>query len=283
MLSTEEKRVLSRLSVFRGGFTRLAAELVVGAKLPVLAALLSRSLIRRTSAGRYDLHELVRQYAASKLADSPQDLDMAQEQHSLYYLALLQEKDAELHSADQKRALAELTADIDNIRAAWEWSTIRKRRNFQMGLAATRLGLGFLLKPLLKKGPPFNYFHTLSPEAEDYVLRHLTRIATYRAALDEYAYIDPDRRLPELEEARTFPQIPFRLICHAPEMVTAEIEKFGHVDHATATRLENLWMSVMKEYLEFSPQAIYLQSEKSGHHLHLGDPDLIRQALDSLI
>jgi DNA-binding SARP family transcriptional activator/predicted ATPase len=125
VLSPEEKRGLSRLTVFRGGFTRQAAEQVAGAKLPVLASLLSRSLIRRTSAGRYDLHELVRQYAASKLAESPPDLEMAQKQHSLYYLAWLQGKGAELHSTDQKRALAELSAEIDNIRAAWDWSTTR--------------------------------------------------------------------------------------------------------------------------------------------------------------
>ena len=61
MLSATEQRVLCQLSVFRGGFLREAAEQVAGASLPLLSALVTRSLVRRTVAGRYDLHELVQQ------------------------------------------------------------------------------------------------------------------------------------------------------------------------------------------------------------------------------
>lgn len=122
MLSTEEKQVLSRLSVFRGGFQRQAAEQVAGASLPVLSSLVIRSLLRRAATGRYDLHELIRQYAASKLAEDPGELRAAQERHSLYYLGLLEEQGVRLQSHQQKQAVAELTGDMDNIRAAWDWS-----------------------------------------------------------------------------------------------------------------------------------------------------------------
>ena len=121
-LSDEEKQVLSRLSVFRGGFGRQAAENVVGASIPVLSSLVVRSLLRHSGTGRYDLHELIRQYAASKLAEDSHELRAAQERHSLYYLGLLQEKDARLKSPHQKQAVAELTNEIDNLRAAWDWS-----------------------------------------------------------------------------------------------------------------------------------------------------------------
>ena len=71
LLSGEEQRELSQLSVFRGGFTRQAAEAVAGASLAALSSLVTKSLVRRASAlddlTYYDLHELVRQYAHVQL------------------------------------------------------------------------------------------------------------------------------------------------------------------------------------------------------------------------
>jgi hypothetical protein len=58
-----------------GGFTREAAEYVAGTTLPLLSALVSKSLLRRTSAGRYDLHDLVRQYALDQLDRDAQAAD----------------------------------------------------------------------------------------------------------------------------------------------------------------------------------------------------------------
>ena len=127
MLPPEEKRVLGRLSVFRGGFQRQAAEQVGGASLSVLSSLVMRSLLRRTVAGRYDLHELIRQYAALKLAEDSDELHAAQERHSLYYLGLLEQKERKLFSHDQLEAKSELTSEIDNLRAAWDWSVNHKR------------------------------------------------------------------------------------------------------------------------------------------------------------
>lgn len=121
-LSADEQRVLGRLSVFRGGFQRQAAEQVAGASLTILSSLVIRSLVRRTSAGRYDLHELVRQYAASKLAEDLDDLQSVQERHSAYYLSRLEEQDRGLRGKHQKDFATELTAEIDNLRAAWEWA-----------------------------------------------------------------------------------------------------------------------------------------------------------------
>jgi tetratricopeptide (TPR) repeat protein len=121
-LSIEEQQVLCNLSVFRGGFRRQAVEQVAGALLPVLSSLVIWSLLRRTATGRYDLHELVRQYAASKLAEDPRQLNAVQERHSLYYLGLLEEEGLKLQSDRQKEAVAELTGEMDNLRAAWDWS-----------------------------------------------------------------------------------------------------------------------------------------------------------------
>jgi len=51
LLSDAERAALSRLSVFQGGMDRVAAERVAGAQLALLAALVSKSLVRRTRGG----------------------------------------------------------------------------------------------------------------------------------------------------------------------------------------------------------------------------------------
>ena len=67
LLSAREREVFQGLSVFRGGLSRQAAQAVVGASLGELRALADKSLLRYTSAQRYEVHEIVRQYAAEKL------------------------------------------------------------------------------------------------------------------------------------------------------------------------------------------------------------------------
>jgi hypothetical protein len=57
------------LSVFQEGFDREAAVQVAGASLFLLTSLESKSLLQRNSAThRYEIHELLRQYAAEQLA-----------------------------------------------------------------------------------------------------------------------------------------------------------------------------------------------------------------------
>ena len=62
-LAEPERAALARLAVFRSGFTRDAAEQVAEAGLPILARLVECSLLQHAVRGRYQLHELVRQYA----------------------------------------------------------------------------------------------------------------------------------------------------------------------------------------------------------------------------
>ena len=127
LLQAEEQRVLRRLAVFRGGFTRTAAEQVAGATLPVLAALVDKSLAHRVGAERYDLHEVVRQFAAAHLERDPEDYAATQDRHAAYYSAFFGERERLLKSALHCETFAELTAEIDNQRAAWHWVALRRR------------------------------------------------------------------------------------------------------------------------------------------------------------
>ena len=122
LLTEEEQGVLLRLSVFQGGFRREAAEAVAGATLAVLSTLVTKSLIRRSGAGRYDLHELIRQFAAEQFAERPEEQTATQARHGSYYLTFFSQADERLRSSAQRETLAELTAEMDNFRAAWDWA-----------------------------------------------------------------------------------------------------------------------------------------------------------------
>jgi len=122
LLTQEEQGVLARLSAFRGGFRREAAEQVAEATLSTLSTLVSKSLIRRSGAGRYDLHELIRQFAAEQFANRPEEQTATQARHSSYYLVYFGQADGRLRSSAQRETLAELTAEMDNFRAAWDWA-----------------------------------------------------------------------------------------------------------------------------------------------------------------
>jgi predicted ATPase len=125
LLSKREKSVFQGLSVFRGGFTRQAAQEVTGASLRGLMSLVDRSLLRRAPTGRYEIHELLRQYAAEKLQDSPDAGASVRDQHSAYYASALQQWEVDLKCARQSAALAEMNIEIENARAAWDWAVER--------------------------------------------------------------------------------------------------------------------------------------------------------------
>jgi len=124
LLTEEEQGVLLRLSAFRGGFRREAAEHVAETALSVLSTLVTKSLIRRSGAGRFDLHELIRQFAAEKLAERPGEQTATRAHHGNYYLTYFSQADGRLRNSAQREALEELDAEMDNFRAAWDWAVV---------------------------------------------------------------------------------------------------------------------------------------------------------------
>lgn len=126
-LSAGEQKVLSRLSLFRAGFTGDAASEVAGATVAVLGSLSNKSLIRLMPAGRYKMHELLRQYAAAKLGAEPEAETDARERYAVYYGALLREHERRLLETQQIEALNELTPEQDNVRRAWRWLVQHER------------------------------------------------------------------------------------------------------------------------------------------------------------
>jgi predicted ATPase len=129
LLNAAEQRALQQLTVFHGSFDRDAAAQVAGTTLPLLASFVDNSLVRQVAGqnqaiGRYDLQEIVRQYATEKLvAQSDRDAPMrVLDRHCRYYLGFVSQRKADLRSRRQAEALAEINLEIENIRGAWRWA-----------------------------------------------------------------------------------------------------------------------------------------------------------------
>ncbi len=70
LLEPDEQRLLSALSVFRGGWTLDAAERVCDASLDLVQLLVDKSLVRRWERGRFGMLETIRDFGAERLEDS---------------------------------------------------------------------------------------------------------------------------------------------------------------------------------------------------------------------
>jgi predicted ATPase len=118
LMSEDSQQLFIRLSIFTGGFSRKAAQGVASTSVHDLSEFLRRSMLRRTPTGRYELHELIRQFAFHKLTKSGMESDV-RDQHLSYFARQLEAYEIDLKGQDQIYALREIGSDLDNIRLAW--------------------------------------------------------------------------------------------------------------------------------------------------------------------
>ena len=126
-LTDEERRVFRALSVFSGGFHREAAKAVASVPMRVLSDLMDKSLLTRGPNGRYQIHELLRQYAQTRAETTPDESMRIRDLHAAYYARFLDEHNTDLNGGRQQEACLEIEAEIDNIRAAWSWAIEHSR------------------------------------------------------------------------------------------------------------------------------------------------------------
>ena len=125
LLAADERVVFPLLSVFRGGFTLDAARKVVGADLQVLNGLVAKSLLRTVTtedgvATRYEIHEILRQYAVEMLKRDPAVREKAQAAHIAYYVDLLQRQEERFTGGERQAALDAIEGDLGNVLVAWQ-------------------------------------------------------------------------------------------------------------------------------------------------------------------
>jgi tetratricopeptide (TPR) repeat protein len=134
LLSPEEQHLLQRVSVFRSGFQRRAAEAMVGASRRLLTALVDKSLLQQMPAGRYLMHGLLREYAAEKLLASGETAQI-KAAHLNYFLELAETAASQGDGAEQIEWLDRLETDNDNLRAALSWALTSGRQEAGLRLA----------------------------------------------------------------------------------------------------------------------------------------------------
>ncbi|GAA2378586.1 BTAD domain-containing putative transcriptional regulator [Nonomuraea africana] len=118
-LLAEPERVLARrLSAFAGGATLAALEAVCAdGSLPaedvlyVVGSLVEKSIVQEVD-GRYRMLETVRAYAATRLAESGDEVST---RFAEYFLALAEELEPLLRTREQLRAIALFDAEHDNL------------------------------------------------------------------------------------------------------------------------------------------------------------------------
>lgn len=116
LMTDAEQAVFRRLAVFRGGFSLEGAEQVADATLAIMVSLVDKSLVQIDTNGRYDLHELLRQYAAEKLCDISED-DITVQRHRDYFVQLAERAEAHIFGREQIAWFDRLEVDLDNLRA----------------------------------------------------------------------------------------------------------------------------------------------------------------------
>jgi predicted ATPase/DNA-binding SARP family transcriptional activator len=119
LLAPAEREAMAGLAVFVGGFTREAAQAVAGATLPLLAALVDKSLVQADrERARFDLHPLVAAYARARLGEDPRRRDEAVARHRTHFAQWLKAANATART-DAGAFRRALDAEFGNCAQAW--------------------------------------------------------------------------------------------------------------------------------------------------------------------
>ncbi|MBK8987729.1 MAG: tetratricopeptide repeat protein [Chloroflexi bacterium] len=195
LLSPVEQAIFARLAIFQSDFSAPAALAIAAANPSDLAGLAAKSLLRQGGNGRYDIHELLRQYATQHLAGQEGELEATAVRHATFYLDLLaQQGDGE--SAEQRQTIL---AELPNVRTAWDWAARQQEEAlllraakplhgfysiqswFQEGLEAFQFALMHLSTH--PEGRALVLCDLLSRKARLHI--HVGQLAAARYALDE--------------------------------------------------------------------------------------------------
>ncbi len=132
LLDADEKKLLNRLSVFRGGLNLEGAEAIGNAEadlsvdlLDVVSSLVDKSLLsqREQADGepRFLMLVVVREFAFEKLTESG-EADEIKRRHTAFYTDLSEEAEPDLLGAKAAEWMEKFEQEHDNLRVALEWA-----------------------------------------------------------------------------------------------------------------------------------------------------------------
>jgi predicted ATPase/class 3 adenylate cyclase len=173
LLSPQEQALFRRLSVFSGGWTVEAAEQVAildpAADLEIydgLSALVDQSLVRPPAEGpgepRFEMLQLIREYAAERLAESDEAAVIGKA-HLDWFMKLAESATKPLEEGDVTWH-DRIASEHDNLRAALRWSLEHGQRERGLRLAAA-IWRFWMQRGHLREGR--EWFDRLLPSAEE--------------------------------------------------------------------------------------------------------------------
>jgi predicted ATPase/DNA-binding SARP family transcriptional activator len=186
LLSSSEQAVLSRASVFSGGFGLEAAERVCSGGdiaaadiLYLLDSLVRKSLLSTKRVGnavRYSQLETIRQFAEERLAMLG-ETEVVRARHAQFFA-----EDAETHhkvwrSPQQLIAYAWLDQEVDNLRAAFRWASSQDDIDVAARIASRIPGMAVLRV----RSEPLNWPTEIVDAARRVGHRRLGALLTYAA------------------------------------------------------------------------------------------------------
>jgi predicted ATPase/DNA-binding XRE family transcriptional regulator len=126
LLIEPERKLFRRLAIFSGGWSLASAEAICGVQEPlgVISALVDQSLVvlvKGHSEARYDMLDVIREYAAERLLEAGEAESTARG-HALHYLEVAREGEANLVGARQEEWSRRLDLERGNLRRAIAWS-----------------------------------------------------------------------------------------------------------------------------------------------------------------
>ena len=136
LLTASEQEGFQLLSVFVGSFSLEAAEQVAGVSLRVLLGLANKSWLQQKESGRFQIHELMRQYGVMRLQESEAGWPLAKDNHAAYFAEFLELQEAALRGEEQRSAIKAIAEEFaSNIPPAWDWLVSRG----QLGLLIDKM------------------------------------------------------------------------------------------------------------------------------------------------
>jgi predicted ATPase len=145
LLPGEQQTLFARLSIFGGGWTLEAAEAVCEdlEVIDGLASLVDKSLVQLAHGDqdpRFTMLETIRGYAEQRLASrSPAEQQEIRDNHLRWANELAERAAPELRGENQRVWLERLHAELDNFRAAFDWSIAREDAELALRLVAALL------------------------------------------------------------------------------------------------------------------------------------------------
>ncbi len=263
---------------------------MAGADLRALSDLVGKSLVRRPGLGRFAIHELLREYAAGRLAEDPQRERAAFEAHAAHHLGRLRSRHADLQGPRVAAARDELRGELADMAGAAEWAGVHWDDAAAEGVFAD-LAVFFFVHGEYEGGQTFERVAAAQDAAGRGGLAHLGALA-YRAR--SAAWLGYDERLeqvageclPRFREAGLAAEIgtcllalgTFAIDRDAYDAATTRLEEsaevFGALRDPLGRGASLAWLGFAREQLGDLPgaraayEAGYAAADESGNPLY---------------